>query len=57
MKCLPEPDSVCIGGSGIIELVIFDLLGVVGISSGAPEILVVVQDARKSTDERSISWC
>ena len=47
MKCLSEPDSVCIGGSGIVDLVYFDLLGLVGISNGAQEILVVVCEARK----------
>ena len=42
MKCCSEPDSDWTGGSGIIELVLFDLLGLVGVSNRAPEILVVV---------------
>ena len=42
MKCLSEPDSDGTGGSGIIELVMFDLLGLLDHSNRAQEILVVV---------------
>ena len=42
MKCCSEPDSDCIGGSGIVELVYFDLLGLLDHSNRAQEILVVV---------------
>ena len=42
MKCCSEPDFDCTGGSGIIELVYIDLLGLTDLTNRAPEILVVV---------------
>ena len=60
MKCCSEPDSDCIGGSGIVELVYFDLLGLVGCSNRAQKILVVVCEAWKfdqwTVDSMVLIW-